>query len=424
MVIELEKKILIRFGDLMLKGRNIRFFLKQIKLHIKEKLKDKHVQYETTHDRIYISYDNQDESEIINRLKQIPGIYSMSVIYLASKEIDHIVDVSIKVINKTLKTNDKTFKIETKRADKSFYLTSLELTKKIAPMILKGIDLNLKVDVKHPDETLHVEVRRDQTFIYISSILGMGGYPYATGGKGLMMMSGGIDSPVASYLAMKQGIDLELMHFESTPLTPLESAQKVIDLAKKLSKYTLTNKIKVHMIPFGNLHEALLKHVYDPYIITVMRRMMYRIAEIYAKQNDILVLLNGESVGQVASQTLESMSVVEAVTKMPILRPLITYDKNDIITIAKHIDTFDISIRPFNDCCSIYVPRNPVIKPKEHLAINYENKFDYQAYIDDAISRVMTFEISNDFNMKLYEHGFSVKDAYEEYLKKRMNEFD
>jgi thiamine biosynthesis protein ThiI len=417
MVITLKRKILIRFGDLMLKGKNINFFIKRVRVHVQNKLSDLEVAFKFEHDRIYIDYKLEDEKELVRRLKQIPGIFSFSIVYLASKDIEDIVKVSIDLLRQEIDRPYKTFKVETKRADKTFPLTSLEMSRKIAPMILSQVDKKLVVDVRHPEEILYVEIRKDQTYIYLSSIKGMGGFPYGTGGKGLMMMSGGIDSPVASYLAMKQGIELELIHFESTPLTPLESTQKVIDLAKVLANYTQDGHIKLHIIPFGNIHQEILKNVFDPYIITVMRRMMYRIAEKYGHKNKILALLNGESVGQVASQTLHSMGVVEAVTKMPVLRPLITYDKQDIINISKMIETYQISIKPFNDCCSIYVPRNPVTKPWEVYAKKYEQTFDYEPLIDKAITEVMTLDIDSKTDIDLTIHGFSVQKAYQNYMK-------
>lgn len=417
MVITLKRKILIRFGDLMLKGKNINFFIKRVRAHVQNKLKDLEVSFKFEHDRIYVDYLLEDEKEVVKRLKQIPGIFSFSIVYLASHDIDDIVRVSIDLLNQEIDKPYKTFKVETKRTDKSFPLTSLEISRKIAPMILTQVDKKLIVDVRHPEEVLNVELRKGQTYIYVSSIKGMGGFPYGTGGKGLMMMSGGIDSPVASYLAMKQGIELELIHFESTPLTPLESTQKVIDLAKMLTNFTQDGQIKLHIIPFGDIHQEILKNVFDPYIITVMRRMMYRIAEKYARKNKILALLNGESVGQVASQTLNSMGVVEAVTKMPILRPLITYDKQEIVDISKTIETYDISIKPFNDCCSIYVPRNPVTKPMEVYAKKYENTFDYESLVEEAISGVMTLDINQHTEIDLTLHGFSVKEAYQNYMK-------
>jgi thiamine biosynthesis protein ThiI len=276
----MKKKILIRFGDLMLKGKNINFFLKRIRVHVKEKLKDLEVKYKFEHDRIYIEYIEENEKEICKRLKQIPGIFSFSIVHLAALDIDDIVRVSIHVINTQIDRLYKTFKVDTKRANKSFPMTSLEVSMKIAPMILSQVDKKLIVDVRNPEEVLHVELRKEMTYIYLSSIKGMGGFPFGTGGKALMMMSGGIDSPVASYLSMKQGIELELFHFESTPMTPLESVQKVIDLSKVLSKYTTYQTIKLHIVPFKEIHEQILANVFDPYIITVLRRMMYRIAEI------------------------------------------------------------------------------------------------------------------------------------------------
>ena len=212
--------------------------------------------------------------------------------------------------------------------------------------------------MKNPTETLTIEIREDGTYLFLKTIKGLGGYPVGTGGKGLVMLSGGIDSPVAAFLALKQGVEIELLHFESSPLTPLESVDKVIKIASKIARYMPKGQIKMHICHFANLHHMLLENVPDPYIITIMRRKMYDIAEKYAKNNDILVLINGESIGQVASQTLESLSVVEAVTRMPIIRPLATYDKNDIIKIAHQIDTYETSIIPFEDCCTVYVPKN------------------------------------------------------------------
>jgi thiamine biosynthesis protein ThiI len=420
----MKKKILIRFGDLMLKGKNINFFLKRIRVHVKEKLKDLEVKYKFEHDRIYIEYMNKDEKEICKRLKQIPGIFSFSIVHLAELDIDDIVRVSIHVINTQIDRLYKTFKVDTKRANKAFPMTSLEVSRKIAPMILSQVDKKLIVDVKNPEEVLHVELRKEMTYIYLSSIKGMGGFPFGTGGKALMMMSGGIDSPVASYLAMKQGIELELFHFESTPMTPLESVQKVIDLSKILAKYTTYQTIKLHIVPFKEIHEQILANVFDPYIITVLRRMMYRIAEIYAKKHKLLALLNGESVGQVASQTLNSMQVVEGVTRMPVLRPLITYDKQDIINIAKEIESYDISIRPFNDCCSIYVPRNPVTKPMDLYARKYEKTFDYEPLVEKAVQDVITLDINETFDFDIASFGFSVKEAYQNYLSQRDDDID
>lgn len=414
----MNKKILIRFGDLMLKGKNIGFFIKAVRQHVQNSLSIYEVDYQFTHDRIYVLYKETDEVQIIKALNKIPGIFSISIIYNALPNMEDIIRVSNIVLNKHFDAKSRSIKIDTKRADKEFPHTSLEFTKLVAGEILKKYERRLEVDVHNPDQVLHIEIRPDQTFIYLDQIMMMGGYPYGIAGKGLLMTSGGIDSPVAAYLAMKQGIEVELIHFESTPLTPLESVQKVIDLAKRLSLFTMEKKIKLHIVPFVKIHESILNMIYDPYIITVMRRMMYRIAEKVAKPNLDVCLLNGESVGQVASQTLESMRAVEEVTVIPILRPLITYDKLEIIKLAKFIDTYEISIRPFNDCCSVYVPKNPVTRPIVKYARKYERGFDFDL-IDEAINQMITLEITPDFEFQIADYGFSVNEAYQAFIKER-----
>ena len=413
----MKKQILIRFGDLVLKGKNIGFFIKAIRTHVKWALDDINVHFHQAHDRMYIAFDEHDQDEIINRLKKIPGLYSFSLIYETNRDINSIIETAIIAAKEQLK-DEKSLKIETKRADKTYPLTSLELSKKISGPILSQLERRVTVDVRHPEAIIQIEIRRDISFVFIGQILGMGGFPYGTAGKGLLMMSGGIDSPVAAYLAMKQGIEVELFHFESTPMTPLESVQKVIDLAKVLSAYTSQKTIKLHLVPFTKIHEDLLKTVYDAYVITIMRRMMYRLAESYANKHDIKCLINGESVGQVASQTLASMQVVENVTNIPILRPVVTYDKSEIIKIANDIETFDISTRPFNDCCSIYVPKNPVTNPNIAFAEREEMKVDF-SLIDSALGNIVTIDVTPTFDFEIASYGFSVKDAYESYLEER-----
>ena len=415
------KKILIRFGDMMLKGRNIGFFIKKVRAHLVSRLQGLEVKYEFTHDRIFISYDEKDEETIIQRLKQIQGIYNFSVVYVAKPNLDDMISKAIQVLNIEMDEPMVRLKIETKRHDKNFPMTSLEITQKVASPILNGADKKFIVDVKNPKEILYLELRSDVSYVYMKSIKGMGGFPFGTQGKGLLMMSGGIDSPVAAYLAMKQGIEVELFHFESTPMTPLESVQKVIDLSKILAEYTPTGSIKLHLVPFKKLHEEILDKVFDPYTITVMRRMMYRLAERYAKKKKMLCIINGESVGQVASQTLNSMQVIEAVTKMPILRPVLTYDKQEIVDISKKIHTFDISIRPFNDCCSIYVPKEPATRPMEVYALKYERDMEYDNLLIEALDQIKTIEVRKDSNFNISKYGFMVSEALVLYEKEMMD---
>ncbi len=415
----MNKQILIRYGDLVLKGRNIGFFMRAIRTHIKHALTGIDVLYNRTHDRMYIKFGEKDQDEIIKRLKKIPGLYSFSLVYETERDLESIIKTAVVAAKEQL-TDEKTIKIETKRADKHYPLTSLDVTKQVAGSILSQLEHKMIVDVKQPDAVINIEIRKDVSFIFIGQILGMGGFPFGTAGKGLVMMSGGIDSPIAAYLAMKQGIQTELFHFESTPLTPLESVQKVIDLSKILSTYTMNGSIKLHLVPFTNIHENLLKHVTDSYIITIMRRMMYRLAEKYANEHDIKCLINGESVGQVASQTLGSMKVVENVTNLPILRPVVTYDKSEIIKLAYDLDSFEISTRPFNDCCSIYVPRNPVTNPNILSSEREETKIDF-SLIDEAIENIVTITVTPKFEFEIADYGFSVRDAFEAYVEERRN---
>lgn len=409
--------LLVRYGDLMLKGRNRSSFIKTVNRQIKYKLKKLPVTFDWQHDRLTIVFPSENLEEVVKTLETISGLHSYSEIRLANKSIDDIVLVSAKLINEKI-TSPIKFKVETKRSDKSYPLTSPDVTLEVSKKLLPKVN-NILVDVKNPDEILHIDIRHDYTYIYLTSNPLMGGFPAGIAGKGLVLLSGGIDSPVSAYLAMKQGLEVELFHFESTPLTPIESAQKAIEISKKLSLFTPRNNIKLHMVPFYAMHEAILKNVDENYTINIMRRMMYRAADIFAKEQEFDLLINGDSLGQVASQTVLSMDVVSSVSNTLIIRPVITYDKQEIIKISKKIDTYNISILPFNDCCSIYVPRNPIIKPSFETAIKNENRFDYQPLLDDMINSVMTFNINIESDIELALYGITVPEAYESYKEEK-----
>ncbi len=406
--------ILVRFGDLVLKGKNKPTFINQVKKLLKNKLSDCNVSFEYQHDRIFIHLNENNKEHVLKQLTYVTGVHSYSFVYRCEKDLDKIADLAVEVIHKEIGL-PATFKIETKRADKRFPQTSLEISRILAGKILPQID-GLTVDVHQPKHTLKVEVRHDAAYLYIGKIPGTGGFPIGLGGKGLVMLSGGIDSPVSAYLMMKQGIEVELFHFESTPLTPLESVQKVIDIAKQLARYMPSNKIKLHLVPFTKIHEEILKYVDDSYIITIMRRMMYRLGEMFAESKGILTLINGESVGQVASQTLDSIKVVENVTNIPIIRPVITYDKIDIIRLSEKIETYDISVRPFNDCCSIYVPRRPVTHPKMERVLLEEKKLQFEPLLDEALTNIQTLIIKPDTDLEISMYGFELKDALVNYF--------
>ena len=404
-------KILVRFGDLTLKGRNRKMFVSRVVNLVKEKLDGLKTTLEITHDRIYVAINGEDTNEIIKRLSYVSGIssYSLVVRVNTTSDMKEIKEAAVNLINEQIK-GDVKFKVESKRSDKTFPLTSLEISKEISSYVLKQCH-NLHVDVHNPEETLYIELRNKDTYLYLKDIKGMGGFPVGVAGKGLLMLSGGIDSPVAGYLAMKQGVEIECVHFESTPLTSIESAQKVIDLVKKMAKYAPKNRIKVHFVPFKELHMALLDNVPESYNITIMRRMMYRITSKLCDKFNALCIVNGESVGQVASQTLGSMNTINSVTSVPVIRPVVTYDKNEIIKISRMIDTYDISIKPFEDCCTVYVPKSPATAPTIEKSVLFEKSFDYESLVDLAVENVKTVTIDVNSDLDLSFLGLEVRNV-------------
>lgn len=405
-------QVLVRFGDLMLKGKNRNIFIDRTVNLIRQNIKDLNVKMRKTHDRVYITINDVCLDLITNRLKRVSGLGSFSFVKVAENDLDKIVEAAVFMLNNTLE-EDSTFKIETKRANKRFPLTSLETSQEVAKKVLPQLTKNFKVDVRNPKQTLHIEIRDEETYLFMDSIKGLGGFPVGVGGKGISLLSGGIDSPVATFLAMKQGVLAEGIHFDSSPLTPVESAQKVIDLSKKLALYTPNHEFVIHMVPFHNIHMEILKKVPDPYLITVMRRIMFRIAEELAKKLGILALITGESIGQVASQTIESFHTIENVTNIPILRPVLTYDKQEIVNIAHELDLYNISIRPFEDCCAIYLPKNPTTKPTIRRAEEYEANLDIDKLVSDAVEHTYKWDIKADSDLDITNYGFTTLEAWE-----------
>jgi len=404
------ERILVRYGDLTLKGKNKRVFLDRVNALIREKVNNPNVVYEKKHDRLYILLNGEDHNEIIKGLDKVSGLSSYSLVTKTERDIESIKKKALEVINSEIENHVITFKVETKRSDKNYPILSPDITKIVAGHVLKNTSM-LVVDVHKPELVLHVEVRLEAAFVYCKKIKGMGGFPVGVAGKGLLMLSGGIDSPVAGYLAMKQGVEIEGLHFESTPLTSIESAQKVIDLTKKLAIYAPHSRIRLHMVPFMELHTALLDYIPEAYNITIMRRMMYRIAEKIALKNNDIILLNGESIGQVASQTLKSMSVINEVVNMPVVRPLSTYDKIDIIKLSKKIDCYDISIKPFEDCCTVYVPKKPTTAPKLDRCIYYESKFNFDALVDKTVENTKVIMINAKDDLDITMLGLVVSEV-------------
>ncbi len=378
--------IMIRYGELTLKGKNRNSFIDTLANNVYQSFLDYHdLQFSKQHDRFYIYLkDSYDIDDIVNRLMQIPGIFNFSLVKKIEKNIDEISNVSLEIIKEIIKDNIniKTFKIKTSRSDKNFPLVSDEINRQVATIILKNTSLN--VDVHNPNLLLKIEVRYDAAYIIGQTFEGLKGLPLGSLGKGLLMISGGIDSPVAGYLMMKRGVKIAAIHFSSPPYTSEMAVGKVKTLLKKLAK--VQGQIKFINIPFTKLQEKIYEIAKDRYAITIMRRMMYRIADIVAKKENCQCIINGESIGQVASQTLISMDVINNVTNNVIIRPLAIFDKLDIIKIAKNIDTYETSILPYEDCCTIFDPKNPTTKPKLSDCEYYENKFDWQEMINEAIS--------------------------------------
>ena len=302
----------------------------------------------------------------------------------------------LKIMSK--ETENKTFKVKAKRANKNFPVRSFELNRSIGGDILKNLP-HLKVDVHHPDIEVVIDIRAEGTYILTEIIYGPGGLPVGTAGKSLLMLSGGIDSPVAGYVMMKRGVQLEMVHFHSPPFTSERAKQKVLDLTKKLTKYSY--HIKVHLVPFTEVQQLIFKHYPERYGMTIMRRVMMKISEAICQQENILSITTGESLGQVASQTMESMNVINEVTNLPVLRPLIAMDKEEIVDISKQIDTYEISIQPYEDCCTVFVPKSPVIKPQRKRVLSFEKAYDLTDAINTAVEETKIIKISNKDDEKL-----------------------
>ncbi len=375
----MKKLIIIKYGELTTKHDNINFFIKTLKENIDKSLEE--VNHNIIYDvgRMYIETDDYDL--VMDKLTKTFGIHEINIGY--ELDTDDFNIISEELLNKVKEKEFKTFKVQTKRSNKKYHMDSMEISRKLGGIILKNIP-NISVDVKSPELLINVEIRFNKAYFYFDKVVGIGGYPVGVAGKGVLMLSGGIDSPIAGYLAMKRGVRLECIYFDSPPHTSENALNKVLDLANILSNYS--GYIKVHVIRFTELQEAIYKNCPKEYMITIMRRMMYRISEQIAHKTNSKVIINGESIGQVASQTLTSMNVINETIKIPVIRPVACFDKLEIIDLAKKIGTYDISIRPYEDCCTIFVPDHPVINPVLANAINYENSFDYKSLIKEAVS--------------------------------------
>ncbi len=393
----MNKKLMIHFGELYTKGKNRRDFINKLRDNINHSLKKYRLQIETKHDHIYLSkFTESNIKDIINILQNISGINAISEVIFLSRNLDEVKDYALSLIKEE---QYETFKVITKRKDKNYELRSDQINREIASHILKNH--HIKVDVHNPEFALRLEIDLEHIIVVGKRYEGLGGYPLGAAGKGLVLLSGGIDSPVAAYLTMRRGIKISAIHFAAPPYTSAEVLKKIEDITRKLNAFQPT--IRLYIVPFTNLQLEIYKQVPHSYAITIMRRMMVRIAQIIAKRHNLKILVTGESLGQVASQTLESLVVINEVTNYPIIRPLATVDKNEIIKIAKQIDTYDISILPYEDCCTIFEVKNPVTSPRLDEVLDYESRFDYARFISEAIGGITKVDISiNDEKDELF----------------------
>ena len=385
----MEKIIIIKYGELTTKKDNINFFINALRDNIKKSLKDIDNKIIYDHGRMFIETSNYEK--VLNILKKTFGIHEINIGY--KLKTNSLEEINAELLNLLKDKEFKTFKVTTKRSDKSYPINSMEISRKVGGSILKNIS-NIEVDVHNPNLEINIEIRKNEAYIYFEKIKGIGGYPVGTLGKGLLMLSGGIDSPVAGYLAMKRGIKLECIYFDSPPHTSKEALNKVKELASILSTYQ--NDIKLHIIHFTKIQEQIYKNCPKEYMITIMRRQMYRIAELLARRENCKCIINGESIGQVASQTLTSISTINEVITTPVIRPVCCLDKLEIIDIAKKIDTYETSILPYEDCCTIFVPEHPVINPERKLARTYEEAFDFRTLNLQSVKNKNTIKLPEE----------------------------
>lgn len=383
----MERVILIRYGEIYLKGNNRSFFESVLARNIKIAISEFNATLKQSQSRYTVeNYQPTDEKRIIKALKNVVGIHSVSPAICVETDVEKIEEIAPTLV----KTGEGTFRVTVNRAYKKFPIQSAKFAGQIGGRILEKYP-NLKVNLTEFNQEICVDIRENsKTYLYSEVILGQDGMPVGTSGRGIVLLSGGIDSPVSAYRMAKRGMDLLYLHFHSFPYTSLQAKEKVITLAKTLKKYTYAGKMLV--IPFTKIQQAIHEKCPAEFMITIMRRFMMRIAEKLALKHGCGAIITGESLGQVASQTLESINVTNSVVKMPVFRPLIGMDKTEIIDVAKAINTFETSILPYEDCCTVFLPKFPVIKPKLEIIERAESALPIWELIDEVIEQVETIE--------------------------------
>ncbi|MCQ4925493.1 tRNA 4-thiouridine(8) synthase ThiI [Tissierella carlieri] len=388
----MDKVLSVSLGEIALKGLNRKYFEDQLIKHIRRAIKD--IGFEKIYKeqgKIYIQAEEQFFPQMINRLRKVFGLVYISPCIKVEKDVDEIENAVLEAVKEKIEAEKiKTFKVDTNRADKNFPIKSPDFSRQMGGVILKAFN-ELSVDVHTPDTLVYIDIKQN-AYIYTDKIKGHGGMPIGTNGKGLLLLSGGIDSPVAGFLMAKRGVEISAVHYHSYPFTSERAEEKVKDLARILSRYT--GKITMYSVNILEIQKEINAKCPEKEMTILSRRFMMRIAERIAEKQNINALITGESLGQVASQTIEGISVTNAAVKLPILRPLVGLDKVDIIEIAKDIETFETSTLPFEDCCTVFLPKHPVTKPRIEDIEKSEEVLDVEYLIENAIEnmKVTTIE--------------------------------
>ncbi len=405
----MKTRILIRYGELSTKGRNKKMFTQKLASNIKKALVDfRQVKVIPDYDFMYLDLHEAPEEAVIEKVKPIFGIQSISPVYIIEKDME----VAKKVVLDLLSQEDlegKTFKIMTKRSDHTFEMDTNQINLFLGDAVLEAFP-DIKVQLKQPDITVRIDVRREHLMVSLKTIPGAGGLPVGTSGRVMLMLSGGIDSPVAGYLAMKRGMEIQCVHFASPPYTSPQALKKTKLLAAKIARFG--GSIQFLTVPFSRIQEEIKKSVPEAYLMTIMRRFMLRITDQLRENARALAIANGESVGQVASQTLDSMVAINDVTNTPIIRPVATMDKLDIIKVAEEIDTFELSIQPFEDCCTVFAPPSPKTKPKLEKARQYEARLDVEGLIKEAVEGTVIEEITDNYTTAVETAQQEIDDLF------------
>jgi len=402
--------ILLRYGELSLKGRNRYKFEQALLDHVRRMLKPHpRAEIRQTNGRVLIELNGEPYEAVRERLGRGFGLSSFSPVMRADLDLESIRRTALEAV-RSMDPAPRTFKVQVRRPNKSFPYDSPRLNHLVASYILPRCP-ELKVDVHHPDAVLQIEVRDDEAYVFSQVVRGLGGFPLGSSGKAMLMLSGGIDSPVAGWMAMRRGVLLEAVHFHSFPYTSERAKQKVIDLCGRLAEYS--GEIRLHLVHFADIQTRLLKEANENLLITLMRRAMMRITERLALKHKALGIVTGENLGQVASQTLPSLHAIGSVTTLPIIRPLITMDKEEIIRVAEQIGTYEISILPYEDCCTLFVPKHPSTNPNLHVILQLEERMSWlEEYLAEAVERTETMVIADASD----PHRPNVSDPMEQLL--------